>query len=175
MHSDPKHYVILGQVLGVFGVKGWVKIRSDTEPRENILQYSPWYLRRPEGWVSYRLCASQMQSKGLIVQFEGITDRDVAAQLLGCEIAVPRAQLPTPAQGEYYWADLIGLKVRNTHGEDLGKVTSLLETGANDVLVVRDGESEHLIPYITGYYILKVDPAAGYIEVDWERDFSTGE
>jgi 16S rRNA processing protein RimM len=175
MHTDPNHYVILGQVLGVFGVKGWVKIRSDTEPRENILQYSPWYLRQQDGWVSYRVNASQQHSKGLIVQFEGITDRDIAAQLLGCEIAVPREELPAPAKGEYYWADLIGLRVRNQQGEELGKVTSLLETGANDVLVIRDGEQEHLIPYITGYYILKVDPAAGFIDVDWDRDFSTGE
>ena len=175
MHSDPNHYVILGQVVGVFGVKGWVKIRSDTEPRENILHYSPWYLRQQDGWVSHRVNASQQQSKGLIVQFEGITDRDIAARFVGCDIAVPREQLPAPAKGEYYWTDLIGLRVRNQQGEDLGTVTSLLETGANDVLVVRDGEQEHLIPYITGYYVLEVDPAAGFIEVDWQRDFSTGE
>ena len=175
MHSDPNHYVILGQVVGVFGVKGWVKIRSDTEPRENILHYSPWYLRQQDGWVSHRVNASQQQSKGLIVRFEGITDRDIAAKLLGCEIAVPREQLPAPAKGEYYWADLIGLRVRNQQGEDLGTVTSLLETGANDVLVVRNGEQEHLIPYIPGYYVLKVDLAAGFIEVDWERNFSTGD
>lgn len=175
MHSDPNHYVILGQVVGVFGVKGWVKIRSDTHPRENILHYSPWHLRRNAEWVSHRVLASQQQSKGLIVQFEGVTDRDVAAQLVGCEIAVPRAQLPAPGKGEYYWSDLIGLRVRNKQGEDLGRVTHLLETGAHDVLVVREGELEHLIPYVTGYYVLKVDPAAGFIEVDWERDFSTGE
>jgi 16S rRNA processing protein RimM len=175
MHPDPNHYVILGQVVGVFGVKGWLKIRSDTEPRENILDYSPWYLRQPQGWVSYRVHASQSNSKGLIVQFDGITDRDIAARLHGCEIAVPRAQLPAPAQGEYYWTDLIGLRVRNKQGVDLGTVTGLLETGANDVLVVRDAELEHLIPYITGYYVLKVDPTLGYIEVDWERDFSTGD
>ncbi len=175
MHSDPNHYVILGQVVGVFGVKGWVKIRSDTEPRANILQYSPWYLKQNDNWVCQRVVASQQQSKGLIVQFEGITDRDVAAQLVGREIAVPRDQLPTPAKGEYYWADLIGLRVRNQQGDDLGVVVNLLETGANDVLVVRDGELEHLIPYVRGYYVLKVDPEAGYIEVDWQRDFTTGD
>ena len=175
MHSDPNHYVILGQVVGVFGVKGWVKIRSDTEPRANILQYTPWYLKQNDSWVSRRVAASQQQCKGLIVQFEGITDRDVAAQLVGCDIAVPRAQLPAPAQGEYYWTDLIGLQVRNKQGEVLGKVTNLLETGANDVLVVQDGELEHLIPYVTGYYVLKVDPEAGFIEVDWKREYTTGD
>jgi 16S rRNA processing protein RimM len=175
MHSDPNHYVILGQVVGVFGVKGWVKIRSDTEPRANILHYSPWYLKQNDNWVPQRVIANQQQSKGLIVQFDGITDRDVAAQFVGCEIAVPREQLPVAAEGEYYWADLIGLRVRNKQGEDLGQVTNLLETGANDVLVVRDGELEHLIPYVTGYYVLKVDPAEGFIEVDWQRDFTTGD
>jgi len=175
MHSDPNHYVILGQVVGVFGVKGWVKIRSDTEPRANILQYSPWYLKQQNAWVSQRVVASQQQSKGLIVQFDGITDRDIAAQFVGCEIAVPREQLPAPAEGEYYWADLIGLRVRNQQGEDLGEVTNLLATGANDVLVVRDGELEHLIPYVAGYYVLKVDPAAGIIDVDWQREFTTGD
>ena len=175
MHSDPNHYVILGQVAGVFGVKGWVKIRSDTEPRDNILHYSPWYLHQHDNWASRRVVASQRQSKGLIVQFEGITDRDSAATLVGCDIGVLRAQLPPAAEGEYYWADLIGLRVRNRHGEDLGRVIRLLETGANDVLVVQDGDQEHLIPYVTGYYVLRVDPAAGYIDVDWERDFSTGD
>jgi 16S rRNA processing protein RimM len=175
MSSDPNHYVVLGQVVGVFGVKGWVKIRSDTEPRANILQYAPWYLKQNGAWISRRVVASQQQSKGLIVQFDGITDRDVASQLVGCEIAVPREQLPPPGKDVYYWADLIGLRVRNKQGEDLGKVTNLLETGANDVLVVQDGELEYLIPYVTGYYVLKVDPEAGFIEVDWEREFSTGD
>ena len=175
MSSNPNHYVVLGQVVGVFGIKGWVKIRSDTDPRDNILDYQPWYLRQGDAWVSQRVAANQQQSKGLIVQFGGITDRDVAAQFVGCDIAVPRDQLPAPAEGEYYWSDLIGLRVRNIAGEDLGTVTNLLETGANDVLVVRDGELEHLIPYVTGYYVLKVAPAEGYIEVDWQRDFTTGE
>ncbi|MBI1422921.1 MAG: ribosome maturation factor RimM [Gammaproteobacteria bacterium] len=175
MSSNPNHYVVLGQVVGVFGIKGWVKIRSDTDPRDNILEYQPWYLRQGDAWVSQRVVANQQQSKGLIVQFEGVADRDVAAQLVGCEIAVPREQLPAPSAGEYYWADLIGLRVRNKAGEDLGTVTNLLETGANDVLVVRDGELEHLIPFVTGYYVVKVVPAEGYIEVDWQRDFTTGE
>lgn len=175
MHSDPDHYVVVGQVVGVFGVKGWVKIRSDTDPRDNILNYTPWYLRQHEDWLRLGVAASQRQSKGLIIQFEGVTDRDQAAQYVGCDIAVPRSQLPAPAAGEYYWTDLIGLRVRNRQGEDLGTVTRLMETGANDVLVVQDGELEHLIPFVTGYYVLKVDPAAGFIEVDWERDFSKGD
>lgn len=174
-HSDPNHYVVLGQVVGVFGVKGWVKVRSETQPRQNILQYDPWYLGRGDTWTSKRVIASQQQSKGLVVQFDGITDRDVAAQYIGCDIAIPRKQLPELAEGEYYWADLIGLRVRNQQGDDLGEVTNLLETGANDVLVVRDGDLEHLIPYVSGYYVLNVDIDAGCIVVDWQRDYTTGD
>jgi len=175
MLSDPNRYVVLGQVVGVFGVKGWVKIRSDTQPYDNILHYVPWYLHQPEGWVSWRVIASRQQAKGLIVQLEGVSDRDAAATLVGCEIAVPREQLPVPAEGDYYWTDLIGLRVRNREGEALGTVTGLLETGANDVLVVQEGDLQHLIPYVKGYYILQVDLAEGVIEVDWQRDYTTGE
>lgn len=175
MHSDPNHFVVVGQVVGVFGVRGWVKIRSETEPRTNILQYQPWYLRRQGQWVDARVSASQQQNKGLIVQFEGVHDRDLAAQFVGCDIGVQRSQLPPPAEGEFYWADLVGLQVRNIQGDVLGTVTQLLETGANDVLVVQDGTQEHLIPYVKGYYVMAVKPDAGYIEVDWQRDYSTGE
>ena len=171
MNPDPNHYVVLGQVVGVFGVKGWLKIRSETEPPTNILDYSPWYLQQHGQWTEQRLLQGQPHSKGLIVQLEGLDDRDEAALLVGCPIAVRRVQLPTPAQGEYYWADLIGLAVYNQQGEHLGQVHSLMETGANDVLVVQDGEQEYLIPYVTGVYVLQVDLPAGRMLVDWQRDY----
>jgi len=175
MNTNPNHYVVLGQVVGVFGVKGWVKIRSDTQPYDNILHYSPWYLHQSDGWINRRVLASRKQAKGLIVQLEGVADRDAAARLVGCEIAVPRAQLPPPAKDEYYWADLIGMTVRNLAGETLGQVSGLLETGANDVLVVQDGDLQHLIPYVRGYYVLQVNLEQGIIEVDWQREYTKGE
>lgn len=171
MNSDPNHYVTVGHVVGVFGVKGWVRIRSETQPLENILDYSPWYIQQQDQWIEHRLCQGQLHSKGLIVQLEGLDDRDQAASLVGCAIAVHRSQLPAPVEGEYYWADLIGLSVYNLQGEQLGRVASLMETGANDVLVVQDADQEYLIPYVVGVYVMQVDLPGGRISVDWQRDY----
>ncbi len=168
MTSDPNHYVILGHVVGVFGIKGWVKIRSDTEPASNILNYSPWYLSTQSQWQPYKVVQAQQHQNGLIAQLEGYDDRDQAAALVGSQIAVLRSQMPEPAQGEYYWSDLIGLDVYNLQDEYIGKVTSLLPTGANDVLVIQSQSEEILIPYVKDYYIYSVDLAAGRIEVDWD-------
>lgn len=168
MNSDPNHYVILGQVVGVFGIKGWVKIQSDTEPATNILEYSPWFLAKQTDWQPYKLLQGQQHSKGLIVQLEGCQDRDQAATLVGSQIAVQRSQLPEPAPGEYYWSDLIGLQVYNLQGEYIGKVTTLMPTGANDVLVIQGKDDEILIPYVKDHYIYSVNLADGKIEVDWD-------
>lgn len=168
MNSDPNHYVILGQVVGVFGIKGWIKIQSDTEPTDNILNYSPWYLAKHDDWSPHKVLRGQQHSKGLIAHLEGCDDRDKAMTLVGCKIAVLRAQLPEPAKGEYYWSDLIGLDVYNLQHDYIGKVTSLLPTGANDVLVIQGQREEILIPYVKDYYIYSVDLAAGRIEADWD-------
>lgn len=172
MNSDPGHFVILGQVVGVFGIKGWIKVRSETSPRDNILKYSPWYLQQNSEWVAYKVINGQRHSKGIIVQLSGCDDRDKAASLVGQPIAIPRSELPSTKEGEYYWADLVGLEVMNQRGLLLGRVDHLLETGANDVLVVvAPDKTEILIPYIYGYYIMSVDLAAGKIIVDWELDY----
>jgi 16S rRNA processing protein RimM len=168
MNTDPNRYVILGQVVGVFGIKGWVRIQSDTEPSDNILTYSPWYLARQDDWQAYKVLQGQAHSKGIIALLEGCHDRDMAASLVGCRIAVTRNQLPTPAQGEYYWSDLIGLDVYNLQQEYVGKVTAMLPTGANDVLVIQGQNEEILIPYVKDYYVYGVDLAAGKIAVDWD-------
>lgn len=170
MNSDPSQPVIIGQVAGVFGVKGWIKVRSDTSPCDNILNYSPWYLQQEGDWVAYDLVSGQKHGKGLIAQLKGCDDRDVAAGLVGQQIAISHDQLPAAKEGEYYWADLIGLEVRNTRGELLGKVARLMETGANDVLVVKGEQGETLIPYVSEHSVLSVDLEAGCIQVDWELD-----
>jgi 16S rRNA processing protein RimM len=167
MNSDPNHYVILGQVVGVFGIKGWVKVRSDTDPPTNILNYSPWYLAKNTEYHPLAVVAGQRHNKGLIAQLDGCEDRDAAAALVGSKIAILRVQLPATAEGEYYWSDLIGLDVYTQQDEYLGRVTNLMQTGANDVLVVQ-GDEEILIPYVWNHYIYKVDLVAGRIEVDWD-------
>lgn len=167
--------VPLGHVSGLFGVKGWVRIHSDTEPRARILDYAPWYLQREGEWVACRVAEGQRHGKGLIVRFESCTDRDAAAELVGSTIAVRRSQLPAIGEHEYYWSDLKGLRVVTRDGTPLGVVTGLMETGANDVLVVQERQDdtvrERLIPYLPGQVVLEVDLAGGVLTVDWDPGF----
>mgnify|MGYP002621086771 CR=1 FL=1 len=169
MNVDPDRYVILGQVAGVFGVKGWVKIRSETDPPKNILNYSTWYLSKGNDWQAHELVQGQQHNKGLIAQLAGCEDRDAAASLVGNRIAVLRSQLPELHEDEYYWSDLIGLKVYNLNGQYLGIVDHLLETGANDVLVIKAEKGEILVPYVQDYYVQSIDLDAGSMTVDWEE------
>lgn len=162
--------VTLGRVSGLFGVRGWIKVHSHTEPRENILRYSPWLLRVRGQWAELPVAEGQRHGKAVIARIEGVTDRIAAATLVGAEIAVPRERLPALEEGEYYWSDLQGLRVVTLEGRELGQVDHLLDTGANDVLVVR-GERERLIPFLRPDVVQAVDLAGGVIRVDWDPEF----
>jgi len=161
--------VVLGRISGLFGVKGWVKVFSHTEPREAVLNYGHWLIRRSGEWQSHKVAEGKRHSKTVVVRFEGIDDRDQAKELLGCDFAVAREDLPAPGDGRYYFGDLEGLRVVHRDGTELGTVAYVMETGANDVLVTK-GERERLIPFIADKVILDVDLAAGVINVDWEWD-----
>jgi 16S rRNA processing protein RimM len=162
--------VVMGRVSGLFGVRGWVKVYSYTEPRAGILDYSPWFIKRAGEWEMHEVQGGHPQGKGVVAQLRDFADRDQAAQLLGCDIAVRRDQLPPLTGGEYYWSDLEGLKVENLDGVELGRISHLFETGANDVIVVQ-GERVHLIPYTWGDAVRKVDLEKGLMIVDWDPDF----
>lgn len=166
-----KNSILVGEISGVFGLKGWVKVFSFTKPRENILNYSPWVLRKGNEQKQLDLIDGQRQGKNIVAHLKGITDRDGAAELMGWQIFIDRSQLPESDAGEYYWADLIGLQVKNQQGEDLGVIDHLLETGANDVLVVIKGDQERLIPFLIGQTVQQVDLPAGKMVVDWDLDF----
>jgi len=167
--STKERWVELGRISGLFGVRGWVKVFSDTAPRSHILAYSSWYLKRPDGWKEYRLQEGRAHGKGVVARLEGCEDRDQAAELIGSGIAVPRDRLPAPDPDEYYWTDLEGLRVRTLEGGDLGVVDHLFATGSNDVLVVK-GERKRLLPFIDGV-ISDVDLRQRVISVDWDPDF----
>jgi 16S rRNA processing protein RimM len=160
----------VGKISGVFGVKGWVKIFSDTSPKENILNYSPWLLKKAGEVTSVEVVDGKLHGSGVIALIKGVNDRTQAEALLGSEILIRREQLPPPSEGEYYWADLIGLEVVTTEGVILGVVDSLFETGANDVLIVK-GERERAVPFIKDQVIVRIDREAGRITVDWDPDF----
>ncbi len=159
--------VILGRVTGLYGVKGWIKVHSYTEPREAILDYKDWLLLRDGDRQAVKLAEGKRHGKTVIARIDGVDDRDDAAGYVGNDIAVPRERLPDTGRGEYYWADLEGLQVVNSDGRILGKVAYLLATGANDVLVVQ-GDEEILIPFVQEEVIKDVDLTAGVINVDWE-------
>jgi 16S rRNA processing protein RimM len=161
-------YVPLGFISGVYGVKGWVKVHSYTRPREAILEYKHWLLGPDRRQVTLR--DGRRQGKTLVASINGIGDRDAASALVQVEIAVKREQLPALAAGEYYWADLVGLEVRTCEGIRLGTVERLVETGANDVLVVQ-GDRERWIPFVLGQYVTGVDLTEGRLEVDWDPEF----
>jgi len=135
---------------------------------EAILQYQPWLLGEDRKPV--RIVDGRKQGKGIAALLPGFEDREQAVTLVGTQIFVRRDQLPATANDEYYWSDLEGLEVKTTSGELLGRVEKLMETGANDVLVIR-GNREHLVPFIQGQYVTRVDLEEGLIEVDWDPEF----
>jgi len=161
--------VVLGRISGFFGVRGWVKVFSYTQPREAVLKYRRWLLSNNGGWQATTVAEGKRHGKTVIARIDGIDGRDQAAELIGRDIGVPREELPETDDGQYYWSDLEGLQVVRKDGSELGRVAYLLETGANDVMVVR-GEQEHLVPFVTDDVVLDVDLATGVIRVDWEWD-----
>ena len=142
---------------------------SYTEPREAVLNYDRWLLIRKDGWQEATVAEGQRHGKTVIVRIEGYEDRDQAARLVGTDIGVLRDALPDAGSDRFYWSDLEGLRVVHRDGTELGKVEYLLETGANDVMVVK-GETERLIPFVMDKVVLGVDLPNGEIRVDWEWD-----
>ncbi len=162
----------MGRVSAPFGIKGWIKIQPYTDTGASLTQYSTWWLDGQDGWQAYEVEGAQAQGPDVVARLAGCGDRDAAAAFKGRVIAVPRDAFPPAAQGEYYWADLVGLKVRNNEGLDFGEVASMLETGANAVMVVRQDavQGERLIPFIADV-VKRVDIAAGEIDVEWGADY----
>ena len=142
---------------------------SFTQPREAILDYDRWYLQRKGDWQATSIREGKRHGKTVIVQIEGVDDREEAALFVDCDIAVSKDDLPDAQDGHYYWADLEGLRVVHRDGTELGCVAYMMETGANDVMVTK-GERERLIPFVADQVILDVDFDEGVISVDWEWD-----
>ncbi|MGB0691523.1 MAG: ribosome maturation factor RimM [Pseudomonadales bacterium] len=166
----------LGTLTGGHGIKGWIKVFSHTDPKQAIFDYSPWILRRGRDELRVTPAGSQVHGKKLIVQFEGVDTRTQADEMAGYVVNVEQTALPALEDGDYYWHQLTGLTVVNMKGECLGSVDHLLETGANDVLVVEAtagsiDDEKRLIPFVLGPIVQNVDLAVGEILVDWDCDY----
>ena len=181
-HSDATTPdIAAAKIVGVYGIKGWVKLKVNLETPASLTSLKPQFLTdsRQQSRRPVRVLNIRAQGKGYIASLEGVDDRNAAEVLRGYDIMVPKSALPDLEEGEFYWDDLVGCTVRTSDGEgnliDLGMVNYLLETGANDVLVVRASEMsiddrERLVPYIEKDVILKVDLAKAVIDVNWHPD-----
>lgn len=166
---DPARIVVLGRVGGTFGVQGWVKIESYTDPPENILDYAVWQLGHAGSWQAVEIEDGRVTAKGVQAKFAGVDTPEDARLKVGAEIAVPRSELPPTAPGEYYWSDLEGLEAVTKGGELLGRVDHFRQTPGGTLVVV-SGEREHWIPFVKER-IVNVDLEAGRITFDWALDW----
>lgn len=170
----------MGHVSAPFGIKGWIRVQSYSGNTGNLKNFPTWWLSSAAGWQEYEVEQAQAQGPDVVAKLAGCEDRDLAAAFKGRVVAIPREAFPPAEKGEFYWADLVGLKVMSIEGLDFGVVSSMLETGANAVMVVQQSavegdrepkrQQERLIPFIASV-IKRVDIAAGVIEVDWGADF----
>lgn len=174
--SATSPWVVLGKIVSVHGIRGSVKVYSETDPLDNILDYPQWVLRRGAETRTVKVLKGRVQGRVLVVDLEGVTDRDQAQALGDFEICVGRAALPPLEPGEYYWNQLEGLQVVTLEGQLLGCIDHLLETGSNDVMVVKPcagslDQRERLLPYLPDLYVKSVDLQSGVMQVDWDPEF----
>jgi 16S rRNA processing protein RimM len=177
--------VVMGRIVAPYGVYGWLKVLPDTEAIDGLFDYDTWWLGKGDDWREIVVETAKLHNDVIVVKLQGIDDRDAAFACKGKQIAVPREQLPEPDENEYYWSDLIGLRVKNSQGVDFGLITEVFETGANDVLVVKpdvvepnvanaDADKqkpqERLLPFVATV-VLEVDLKAKTMLVDWDEDF----
>lgn len=162
--------VVLGKIAGTFGVHGWVKINSYTDPPDNILEYEELLIGGSGRWSTVELEDGRVTGKGVLGKLKGIESPEDARTRVGAELGVRRSKMPPPAPGEYYWSDLEGLEAESTSGERLGKVDHFRTTPAGTMIVIR-GERELWVPFVKER-IATVDLTAGRIVLDWSADWS---
>jgi 16S rRNA processing protein RimM len=163
-------WIIVGRFGRPHGIKGLVSVNSFTEPRDNILSYSDWHAFINKCWQPVKILSVHIHNKAIVAQIEGYPERELVARLTNVDIAIHRDQLAPLDPGEYYWHQLVGMKVINQAGLSFGEVVEVMPTGSNDVLVVQ-GEKKHLIPYLPGRFVVDVNNTNKIITVDWDMDF----
>ncbi|XBS70643.1 ribosome maturation factor RimM [Acerihabitans sp. KWT182] len=175
--ATPTKPVVLGKMGSTYGIHGWLRVFSSTEESESIFDYQPWFIKRAGKWQQLELQGWKHHNQDLIIKIKGTEDREAASQLTNCEIVVDSTQLPPLEAGDYYWKDIMACQVVTTAGYQLGSVIDMMETGSNDVMVVKAnlkdayGMQERLIPFLDGQVIKNVDLNAHIIEVEWDPNF----
>ena len=171
LRPPPERLIVMGRVVAPYGVKGWVRVEPYSEVPDRLRSYTEWWVGRNGDWRKLKVAESVLQhGASLVARFEGWVERDAALALKGSEIALERDALPPNANGEFYWSDLVGLKVVNAMGEELGMVAGLFDNGAHVVMRVVAGATERLLPFVE-QVVRRVDMAAGCIHVEWGLDW----
>ena len=164
-------YVTIGRFGKTYGVKGWIKIQSYTEPTENILNYSPWFMQQDGQWVTINLETAKAHGNQLIAKLDGFEAPETVRRFTNVEIAIPRDDLPLVDTDENYLHDLLGLTVLNQEKVELGKIARYFDNGAQVILDI-SGEKRYLLPFVRENVILSVDLDAGIVHVEWDADFT---
>lgn len=174
---NTENLIVVGKLGSSYGIRGWLRVFSFTEDPNSLFDYTPWYIQRAGKWQEVEVESFKPHNQDTIVKLKGINDRDEANALTNFEIFVDVQKLPDLKDGDFYWKDLIGCKVVTVNGYDLGQVVDLMETGSNDVLVVKAnlkdafGAKERLIPFVEDQFIKQVDLSIKQITVDWDPAF----
>jgi 16S rRNA processing protein RimM len=166
-----ERFITVGTIGRPYGIHGWLKINSYTEPYTNILSYCPWYIFDGHSWQNTSVDDCKLHGKHIIAHFLDCDTPEQAKYLVNHQIGIKHAQLPKLSENEYYWTDLINLQVYNHHQQFLGTVDRLFATGANDVLVIKNAKREYLIPYVLTHIIINIDLVNKLIVVQWEEDY----
>jgi len=171
--SHKSEYVQLGQISGVHGIKGWVKIFSYTSPRLKITTYPEWFIGEKDNWKAIRVLEGKQQGKNIIALLENVNSRNQAEGLVGKQIAILTDQLETLPENHFYWRDLIGLTVVTTEGVELGKIDWIFDAGSNDVIVVKESDEnkERMLPFLMNDVIKSVDLDESLVIADWDPQF----
>ena len=168
--------VLVGHVTGAYGIQGWVRIKPYSPDADALLHARTWWLDKPQ-LRDVDMLHARMQGEDVVAQLMGVADRNAAEALKGASVQVRRGHFPPLSDGEFYWVDLIGLKVENLRGEPMGVVGDLMDNGAHPILRVvapgspdADRQKEWLIPFVD-QFVKTVDQAENRITVDWELDY----
>ncbi len=171
--ASSEKMVVIAKLGATYGLQGDIKLYVLSESIESPFSYSQWWIKTSsaKNWSELKNEEVYRLGTKILIKLSGVDSPEMASTYVNAKIGVPRKNLPTPDEDEYYWTDLEGMSVKNKSGVCFGMVSHVMETGANDVLVIQnEAKEETLIPFIE-HYILDVDNDQNKILVDWETDY----